>query len=96
MVKKQFFLIVLSLKYAIIFVRTESTVLNVRFSGKKIKYCVNADFCMSTVGYIGNAEKKNSSGLYRVPIELPSRSKFFRYDAYSMALRGLYDVMLPS
>ena len=48
-----------------------------------------------TLGYIGNAENGVlvnivfPSGCHRVLI-------FVRYDAYTMALRGLYDVVLPS
>ena len=53
---------------------------------------MDADFCM---GYIGNAENAVlvnivfPSGCHRVLI-------FVRYDAYTMALRGFYDVVLPS
>ena len=48
-----------------------------------------------TLGYIGKAENAVwvnivfPSGCHRVLI-------FVRYDAYTMALRGLYDVVLPS
>ena len=61
--------------------------------------CVDADFCMSTLPWyifmIGNAENAVlvnivfPSGCHRV-------LNFVRYDAYTMALRGLYDVVLPS
>ena len=48
-----------------------------------------------TVGNIVNAEKT-----VWVNIVYPSNAmivfQVFRYDAYSMALRGLYDVVLPS
>ena len=60
---------------------------------------MDADICMSTLPWdirsIGNAENAVlvnivfPSGCHRVLI-------FVRYDAYTMALRGLYDVVLPS
>ena len=45
--------------------------------------------------YRGNAERTVLVNIV-YPIEMPSCSKFFRYDADSMALRGLYEVVLPS
>ena len=51
--------------------------------------------CQRYLGYIGNAENAVldnivfPSGCHRVLI-------FVRYDAYTMALRGLYDDVLPS
>ena len=56
-----------------------------------------ADFCMSTLPWDILETQKNAvlvnivfpSGCHRVLI-------FVRYDAYTMALRGLYDVVLPS
>ena len=55
------------------------------------------DFCMSTLPWdILETQKMQfwliivfPSGCHRVQI-------FVRYDAYTMALRGLYDVVLPS
>ena len=76
-----------------IFVRTESTVLNLRCSEKKAA-CVWMHVNV-TLGYIGKAENAVlinivfPSGCHRVLI-------FVRYDAYTMALRGLYDVVLAS
>ena len=80
-----------------IFVRIESTVLNLRFSEKKAACVWMLIFvCQRYLGiYIGNAENA-----VLVNIVFPSgchRVLFFvRYDAYTMALRGLYDVVLPS
>ena len=57
---------------------------------------MNADFCMSTLPWDILERQKMQfwltvfpSGCHRVLI-------FVRYDAYTMALRGLYDVVLPS
>ena len=77
-----------------IFVRIESTVLNLRFSEKKAAcvWMLIFLYVNVTLGYIENAVLVNivfPSGCHRVPI-------FVRYDAYTMALRGLYDVVLPS
>ena len=79
-----------------LFVRIESTVLNLRFSQKKAA-CVwmLILYVNVTLGYIGNAENA-----VLVNIVFPSECHrvliFVRYDAYTMALRGLYDVVLPS
>ena len=76
-----------------IFVRIESTVLNLRFSEKKAACVWMLIFVCQR--YLGNAENAVlvnivfPSGCHRVLI-------FIRYDAYTMALRGLYDVVLPS
>ena len=76
-----------------IFVRIESTVLNLRFSEKKAACMWMLIFVCQR--YLGNAENAVlvnivfPSGCHRVLI-------FVRYDAYTMALRGLYDVVLPS
>ena len=75
------------------FVRIESTVLNLRFSEKKAACKWMLIFVCQR--YLGNAENTVCvnivfpSGCHRVLI-------FVRYDAYTMALRGLYDVVLPS
>ena len=55
---------------------------------------MDADFCMSTLPLdILETQKMPfivfPSGCHRVLI-------FVRHDAYTMALRGLYDVVLPS
>ena len=91
-----FFLVVLSSKYTMIFVRVESTVLNLIFSEKKAACVWKLIFvCPRYLGIIGNAENAVlvnivfPSGWHRVLI-------FVRYDAYTTALRGLYDVVLPS
>ena len=81
----------------VFFFRIESTVLNLRFSEKKAACVWMLIFVYVNVslGYIGNAENAVlaiivlPSGCHRVLI-------FVRYDAYAMALRGLYDVVLPS
>ena len=76
-----------------IFVRIESTVLNLRFSEKKAACVWMLIFVCQR--YLGNAENAVfvnivfPSGCHRVLI-------FVRYNAYTMALRGLYDVVLPS
>ena len=54
---------------------------------------MDADFCMSTLPWDILERQKMQFGLiscfHRVLI-------FVRYDAYTMALRGQYDVVLPS
>ena len=76
-----------------IFVKIESTVMNFRFSTEKKAACVW--MLIFVCQYIGNAENAVwvnivfPSGCHRVLI-------FVRYDAYTMALRGLYDVVLLS
>ena len=75
-----------------------STVLNLRFSEKKAAcvWMLIFVFCMSTLPW-DILETENTvlvnivfpSGCHRVLV-------FVRYDAYTMALRGLYDVVLPS
>ena len=76
-----------------IFVRIESTVLNLRFSEKKAACVWMLIFVCQR--YLGNAENAVlvsivfPSGCHRVLI-------FVRYNAYTMTLRGLYDVVLPS
>ena len=79
-----------------IFVSIESTVLNLRFSEKKAACVWMLIFvCQRYLGIYWkgrNAVLVNimfPSGCHRVLI-------FVRYDAYTMALRGLYDVVLPS
>ena len=51
--------------------------------------CVDADFCMSTFPWDILETQKMQFWLISCLI-------FVRYDAYAMALRGLYDVVLPS
>ena len=78
-----------------IFVRIESTVRNLRFSEKKAACVWRLIFVNVTLGYIGSAQNAVlvnivlTSGCHRVLI-------FVRYDAYTVALRGLYDVVMPS
>ena len=125
-----------------IFVRIESTVLNLRFSEKKAarvwmlifvcprylgiyskhrkcsfsKYRVSIGMPSCSIfvfekkaarvwmlifvcpRYLGiySKHRKCSFSKYRVSIGMPSCSIFVSYDAYTMALRGLYDVVLHS
>ena len=76
-----------------IFVRIESTVLSIRFCEKKAACVWMLIFVCQR--YLGNAEN-----LVLVNIVFPSGCHrvliFVRYDAYTIALRGLYDVVLPS
>ena len=51
-------------------------------------------FCFVCPRYPG--KYYNSFGKYRVSILVPSCSRFFKYDAYTMALRRPPDVVLPS
>ena len=58
---------------------------------------MDADFCMSTLPWDILETAENA---VLVNIVFPSECHrvliFVRYDAYTMALRGLYDVVLPS
>ena len=71
-----------------IFVRIESTL---RFSEKKAA-CVDADFCMSTLPWDILETQKMQFWL----IACFHRVIFVRNDAYTLALRGLYDVSIAS
>ena len=79
-----------------IFVRIESTVLNLRFSEKKAVCVWMLIFVCQR--YLAIYWKRRKSVL--VNIVFPSGCHrvliFVRYDACTMALRGLYDVVLPS
>ena len=83
-----FFLFVLSSKYTMIFVRIESTVLNLRFSEKKAAcvWMLNV-----TLGYIGNAENAVMvnivfpSGCHRVLFLLDTMLIRWRCEGYTMS-----------
>ena len=58
---------------------------------------LDADFCMSTLPWdILETQKMQFKLISCFFIGMPSCYNFVRYDAYTMALRGLYDVGLPS